>query len=838
MPNLDAATSVNRQGNAMAPPSPLPLSRVARGTAEGAQELCFHCGAQIPAGILLVERAGARTLSFCCHGCQGAYLLINNAGLADFYRRREWSGPGSAIQPSQGAYHDAYLSRFVYSSANGSAIDIIIDGIRCASCVWLNERIIGRLPGVLEVRVNYATGRARVLFDADALTPAAIFSRIAEIGYLPRPYTSSAAKEGARLEQRDLLYRFGTAFFLTMQLMAYSFALYAGYFQGIDLQMKGYLQLFSLLVTAPVVFYCGWPFLTGAWRGILNRAPNMELLIAIGALSSFAYSVYACFTGGEVYFETAAMIVTLILAGRLLENSAKRRAAGGVERLLGLCAGQARRFQGETLETVDPGELRAGDEILVGPGERFLVDGRIVEGSTDVDESAATGEALPILKSAGDSVIAGSSNLTGAVRVICDREAAESFIARVARLVEDAQSRRAPIQGVADRVSAFFVPAVLSLALITFAMQYLSGGAFGASLMSALAVVVIACPCALGLATPTAMLAGTGAAALGGVIFKGGDILERLSRVTLAVFDKTGTVTCGRPELIEVRAAQGIHDRELLSLAASVESGSLHPIGIALREHAVANGIPLTVGSELKAVAGGGVTGKIAGRLVAVGSDRFLRELGVCGVPDQIEAPVGGLVVCIAQAGKYCGTVILKDRMRDDAPGLVSYFTRAGIPTLLLSGDREESARQAAAGIGIGAGIGGLSPAQKASRIELLRQEGAIVLMVGDGINDAPALSAADVGCAVAGGTDIAIDTSDLVLVKPDLERLAFAHQMARRTMSVVRQNLVWAFLYNVIGIPLAMTGRLTPIYAAAAMALSSLCVVGNSLRLLGAKRG
>jgi Cu2+-exporting ATPase len=788
--------------------------------------------------VLVEENGSSGLLRFCCRGCQGAYLLISGAGLDDFYRRRDWPEPGVPNQAFQGAYPDSYLAPFVYPAKEASAIDIIIDGIRCASCVWLNERIIGRLSGVREVRVNYATGRARVVFDAAEVTPAAIFTRIAEIGYGPRPYTRSAAREGARREQRDLLFRFGTALFLTMQLMAYSFALYAGYFQGIDARIKGYLQLFSLLVTTPVVFYCGWPFLAGAWRGMVNRAPNMELLIAIGALSSYGYSVYATLAGGEVYFETAAMIVTLILAGRLLENGARRRASGGIERLLGLCAGQARRFRGEALETVDPAELKKGDLILVAPGERFPVDGRIVEGTTDVDESAATGESLPLVKGAGESVIAGSSNLTGAVRVSCDKEAADSFIARVARLVEEAQSRRAPIQGVADRVSAFFVPAVLSLSLATFFWQYCSGGAFAPCLMSALAVIVIACPCALGLATPTAILAGTGAAAREGVIFKGGDILERLSRVDLVVFDKTGTLTCGRPEVIEVRVCRGTDPGELLCLAASVESGSLHPIGSSIRDHAAANGIDSPVGSELRGIAGAGVTGSMAGELVAVGSPRFLAEIGVSGLPGDLELPSGAMAVLVSRAGRYCGALVLKDRMRDDAPDLVSYFQRAGIGTLLLSGDRQETAGEAAAGIGIGAGIGGLSPAQKGSRIEELRREGATVLMVGDGINDAPALSAADVGCAVAGGTDIAIETSDLVLVKPDLERLASAHRMARRTMSVVRQNLVWAFLYNAVGIPLAMTGRLTPIYAAAAMALSSLCVVGNSLRLLGGRRG
>jgi P-type Cu2+ transporter len=800
---------------------------------------CFHCGADIPHGVLIQEKGPDATLAFCCRGCHGAYLLISGAGLSEFYRRRDWQEPGVAADSFENPFSDSYLARFVHPAGEASSIDVMIEGIRCASCVWLNEKILARLPGVLEARVNYATGRARVVFDAQRVTPAAILSRISEIGYRARPYTSSAAQQGAKTEQRDLLLRFGTAFFLTMQLMAYSLALYAGYFQGIGAQMKHYLQLFSWLVTTPVVFYCGWPFLSGAWRALINRSPNMELLIAIGALSSYLYSVYASLCGGEVYFETAAMIVTLILAGRLLENAAKRRSAGGIEALLSLCAGQARRFCGDTLETVDADQLAVGDLILVGPGERFPTDGRVVEGTSDVDQSPATGEALPVVKGAGDQVIAGSSNLTGALRVVCERIAAQSFLARVARLVEEAQSRRAPIQRVADRASAYFVPAVLVLSLATFGWQYgVQGAAFAASLMTALAVVVIACPCALGLATPTAILAGTGAAAANGVIFKGGDILERLSRTSIAVFDKTGTLTCGRPELTEVRAAPGVQSERLLALAAAVEAGSLHPIGKAIRDHAAAQDLESLAGFELRAVSGGGVTGRVAGELVAVGSARFLSELGVADLPSGSALPVGAVQVYVACTGCYLGALVLKDRMRDDAPALIDYFHKAGIGTLLLSGDLQESARQAAQQLGIGEGLGDLSPAQKASYLEQLHRGGATVLMVGDGINDAPALSAADIGCAVAGGTDIAIETSDLVLVKQDLARLAEAHRMARRTMAVVRQNLVWAFLYNLIGIPLAMTGRLTPIYAAAAMALSSVCVVGNSLRLLGYKRG
>lgn len=796
-------------------------------------DICFHCGARIPAGLLIEKQVEGETLRFCCKGCLGAYLLITGAGLSSFYRRRDTEEAGVGSSAYQAGFDDAALAPFVRHRGHLDSIDLIIDGIRCAACVWLNETFIGRLDGVEQVRVNYATNRASIVYDPARTTAATLFARVSELGYLPRPYTSSAAQESADREQRDLLIRFGTAFFLTMQLMAYSFALYAGYFQGIDPEIKYILQLFSLLVTAPVIFYSGRPFLSGAWRGLKNSVPNMDLLIVIGALSSFLYSIYATFNGGEVYFETAAMIITLILAGRLLENYAKRRACSGTERLLGLTVGTAVRITGDNQEQVAIADIRSGDILLVGAGERFPVDGRIVEGSTDVDESPATGEPLPVLKQTGDRLIAGSINLTGTVRIICDHPAADSFVARVARLVEEAQSRRAPIQGVADRVASLFVPCVLLLGLSTFFWHYqLLDNPLETALMTSLAVVLIACPCAMGLATPTAIVAGTGAAAAAGVIFKGGDILERLSRITVALFDKTGTVTCGTPQVEEIAPAPGIDPLELLTLAASVESGSLHPIARAIMDQAARSGAAQRSASALRTVAGGGVSGMVEERPVLVGNERFLRECGVPELPQNRPPSPGGTMVLVACDGQYAGSIMLSDQLRDEACGVIAYFRDQKVRCLLLSGDRQETVRFTVDALGLEGGIGELTPAEKTVQVEQLRVSGETVLMAGDGINDAPALSAADVGCAIAGGTDIAIETSDLVLARPNLSPLVTAHTIARRTMAIVRQNLGWAFIYNLVGIPLAMSGLLTPIYAAAAMALSSLCVVGNSLRL------
>jgi Cu2+-exporting ATPase len=804
-----------------------------------ARDICFHCGALIPTGLIIEEQRDGETLRFCCKGCLGAYLLITGAGLASFYSRRDWQEPGLIPDAYKAVFDDAALAAFVRQSGDTATVDILIDGIRCASCVWLNEKFISRLHGVHGVRVNYATNRAHVSFDPAVITPAQLFSQISELGYTPRPFSRSEAEQSASREQRDLLIRFGTAFFLTMQLMAYSFGLYAGYFQGIDDDIKYILQFFSMLVSAPVIFYSGWPFLSGAWRGLKNSAPTMDLLIVIGALSSFCYSIYATFTGGEVYYETAAMIVTLILAGRLMENHAKRRACSGTERLLSLTAGTAVRLTGNQQEQVAIVDIRIGDILLVGAGERFPVDGRIVAGSTDVDESPATGEPLPVLKQTEDSLIAGSINLTGTVHMVCDHPAADSFVARVARLVEEAQSRRAPIQGLADRIAALFVPIVLLLGTATFVWQYyLLSIRFDEALMTALAVILIACPCALGLATPTAIVAGTGAAAAAGVIFKGGDILEQLSRISVALFDKTGTITCGVPKVESVIPQAGMDFQKLAGYAAAVESGSLHPVGKAICLYAEQNGADQQLGTELRTVAGGGVLGTVDGIPVVVGNARFLQEQGVPDLPVHDSAAPGSTIVYLAIGGRCAGTFFLTDRLRDESGTVLASFRKQGIRSMLLSGDRAETVQYIANILAVEQGIGDMTPDAKTCFIEELRAKGEQTLMVGDGINDAPALSAADVGCALVGGTDIAIETSDLILVKPDLNRLLTAYLVARRTMAVIRQNLGWAFIYNLIGIPLAMAGLLTPIYAAAAMALSSLCVVGNSLRLTVNRHG
>jgi len=523
------------------------------------------------------------------------------------------------------------------------------------------------------------------------------------------------------------------------------------------------------------------------------------------------------------------MIVTLLLTGRLFENGARRRAASGVDRLLQLAPDTAQRLDAAGLPaTVDSTVLQPGERILVRPGERFPTDGRILLGETEVDCAVATGEPMPQPKGPGDAVLAGTMNLVTAITVAVERPAAESFVARVARLVEEAQSRRAPIQQLADRVAAWFVPLVTLIAAGTWLYWTLQPAPATAPLLAAIAVLVIACPCALGLATPTAILVASGAAAGRGILFRGGDILEAAARLDVAAFDKTGTLTEGRPRLTAIEPAAGSAE-QLLALAAAAEAGSTHPLASGVLAEANRRQLPVTPLAAVRTLPGRGLYAETQSGVLLIGSQRLLEAEGI-SVP--VQAATQATVVHVAHAGGYCGRLLFEDPPRAGAGALIATLHQLGLRTMLLSGDSQAAADRLASQLGIDTAHGELTPSGKCLHLQECRAAGQQVLMVGDGINDAPALALADVGCAMAGGTDIALATSDLVLTRAELPRLVQALLLARRTLRIIRQNLFWAFAYNLAAIPLAAMGQLAPIHAAAAMALSSVCVVGNSLRL------
>ncbi len=798
---------------------------------------CDHCLVAFPERDAVYGEIKGVKKVFCCHGCQGVYRLINNEGLDAFYRRRQaWTpGPVSPVLPDPAAF-----AANVRTIGEEQETDLVLDGIRCASCVWLNEKILTRTPGVTFAQVNYATHRARVRWDPARIGIGAILDRIASIGYTPKPFVATAFEEQQRKESRDLLIRFGTAGFLASQLMLFSIALYAGYFQGMDVRSKMLFDVLSLAVATPVIFYAGWPFLAGAARGMRHFTFNMDFLIAAGAGSAYLYSIYQMAIGGAVYFDTAVMIVTLILLGRLIESGAKRKASEVIARLVSLAPAEAR--------VVVPGEalgaerrmtaiaaIQVGDLVETIPGEKVPLDGIVREGRTEVDESMLTGESRPVSKEQGAEVFGGTLNLHGRIVVEVTRTGDETVLARIIRAVEDAQAQRAPVQALADRVVGVFVPVVLLLSLSTAAYWLLSGHPFSTALMNAVSVLVIACPCSLGLATPLAILIGTTYGASQGILIKGGDVIERAGKVSVVLFDKTGTITMGRPSLVLARGI-GRSDEEALRIAASLERWSEHSLGRALC--AAAPELPLAEPEGFAAVPGRGVRGTIGGAEALVGSREFIEHEGIGQPLDEAEASFadtheaqGVTIVYLSLGNELAGVFGIADAERPEAAEAIARLRRSGMETVMLTGDAPGTATAIADRVGIRDVRAKRSPVQKAEEVRALRAAGKACIMVGDGVNDAPALVQADVGIAMGRATDIALESADMVLMRSDLRLVPRAVALAKKTFAVIRQNLFWALFYNAVALPLAVTGLLHPIFAAGAMAMSSLSVVGNSLR-------
>jgi Cu2+-exporting ATPase len=798
---------------------------------------CHHCGISFRWSPLeTVSEDGVRLL-FCCRGCQGAFQLICTAGLGKFYQRTDRSMPTVTMADSV-QYIDEELLRHVTPAGDFCRLDILVGGISCPSCIWLLERMIAGVTGVSEVSISYAGGIASVTFDPALAPPSEIFTAIGRLGFTPRPYSPALSDLEARRERSDLLLRFGTALFLTMQLMAYSYSLYAGYFQGMGSGIKSLLQYASCVVSTPVVFYCGWPFLEGAWQSVRSRRPGMDLLIAVGALTAWIYSTWALFSGLETYYESAAMIVTFVLLGRLLELSVRRTAMSGIESLYAAVVPRATLVEQSGQREVPAEDIRPGDTLLVRQGERFPVDCLVLDGETEIDQSLVTGESVPVLATPGSDVRAGSVNIAAPVSVQALRPVGHSYLMRVAALVRMAQAGKPSLQLLSDRVAGWFVPAVILLSVLVCAGHYVvTGQGLGPALMVSLSVMLIACPCAMGLAVPAAVLAACSRSASLGIILRGGDVIERLAAVQCTFFDKTGTITMGQPQVTSFTLFGDWPERDVLVAAASVEQPAAHPLARAIVGFAAERGELPGECRRFAITPGKGVTGEVAGdRQVVCGSRGFLDERGITLTGLRCGETLHNTEVLVAVDGFLAGRFLLSDQLRPGSAEVIAAFARRGIEQRLISGDAQTVVDGIAALIGMKSALGNLTPDQKLALVHERQSQGRRVLMVGDGVNDAPALAAADVSCSLVGSSDIALENADVVISGDDLDRLATAHRIARSTMTIIRQNLAWAFLYNIIGIPLAVFGQLTPVYAAVAMTASSLLVSLNSLRLMRIK--
>ena len=791
---------------------------------------CDHCLLEMnPESAVAADFNGEKKY-FCCHGCLGVYELIHRESLDTFYSSRCGWTPGP---PEKAKVDPAAFRESIRESDTTFLLDMVLSGIRCASCVWLVEKFLMKMDGIVSARVNYATHRLRVEWDEKKIQLSAILEGIRSIGYIPHPYRKTAFSEALGREKDDLLLRFGTAAFFSMQLMLFIAALYAGFFQGIE---EGYKQTFQFIAWAlatPVLFYSGYPFLRNGVRSLLKRALNMDVLIALGSFSAYAYSIAMIFRGGEVYFDTSAMIVTFILLGRFLEAGSRLKAGNTLMSLIEMQPKEARLVTGEDkASVVSLEEIHAGDTIEVLAGEKIPLDGTILEGESEINESMLTGESKPAFKSKGGEVFAGTISLNGRLALRVSATESDTVLSKIIQTVEDAQSRKAPIQAFADKAAGYFVPLVMIFAASAFLYWKFVSGDTTVALMNAVSVLVVACPCALGLATPLAMLLGTSSAAKEGILVKGGDIFETVSRTNCVVLDKTGTITSGTPSLTDT--ASTLPRQKLLQYAASLEKHSEHPVGRAIVK---ACNDELFEVESFRVVPGRGVMGSINGKACLAGNRAFMLENSISLSSEDEETfekltGSGKTVVFVAVQNVLAGMIGLIDDVRRDAPALVDMLKKKGVHVGMLTGDAPDVARYVASRCGIDETKAGLNPVEKAAEIQSMRSQGKIVIMVGDGINDAPALTEADTGVSLGHASDIALESAGVVIMQDNLKLVWTLIDGSRRSFSIIRQNLFWAFSYNLVALPLAVAGYLHPIMSALLMAVSSLVVVGNALRL------
>ncbi|NLF54884.1 MAG: copper-translocating P-type ATPase [Thauera phenolivorans] len=721
-------------------------------------------------------------------------------------------------------------------------LELAIEGMTCAACSTRLEKVLNRLPGV-EASVNLATERATLRFAPGALSVDAAAAAVERAGF--RAIEASArAREEARArhaqEWRRELRHFWIAALLTLPLAAQMPAMFGGGWaaEGHHDLVPRWLQL---LLATPVQFWLGARFYRGAWASLRGGGANMDVLVALGTSMAYGYSLVVTLAGRHdlhVYFEASAMIITLILLGKLLEARAKARTTAALDALLRLQPRMARVERGGELVEVPVEQLRPGDAFVLRPGDAVPVDGLVERGESALDEAMLTGESLPVDKRAGDAVYAATINGEGLLRCRATGVGASTLLAGIIRLVEQAQGSKAPVQRLADRIAAVFVPVVVAIAALTLAGWWLWSGNFQQALINAVAVLVIACPCALGLATPTAIMVGTGQGARAGMLVKNAEALELAERLEVLALDKTGTLTEGRPAVTDVVAAEGWERTELLALAAALEQGSAHPIAQAVVAAARDGSGFVPAAGTARAVGGKGLEGRVgegeAAREVLLGSPAFLAERSIA-IDDEAVATLasaGKTLVAVAVDRRFAGLIAVADRVRADSAEAVRRLRARGIRVVMLTGDHPATAAAIAAQTGVSEWRAGVLPGDKAAAVRELGAGGARVGMAGDGINDAPALAAADVSFAIGVGADVAVEAADITLVRNSLLGVVDAIELSRATLSKIRQNLFFAFIYNVLGIPLAAAGMLNPVIAGAAMAMSSVSVVSNSLLL------
>ncbi len=791
---------------------------------------CFHCGLPVPPGSDYAVEIDGEARSMCCHGCQAVAQAIVDGGLVDFYRYRTEKSPQARdLVPDQlrelALYDRDDLQQSFVRQQPGERREaaLILEGIVCAACVWLNERHVKSLPGVIDFSVNYSTHRARVTWDNTRIRLSEILEAIAAIGYHAHPFDPGRQEQLYKQERTRALRRLAVAGLGMMQVMMLAVALYAGEAEGMDAGLRQFLRWVSLLLTVPVIVYSARPFFASAWRDLKRRRPGMDVPVTLAISGAFLASAWHTVTGrGEIYFDSVTMFTFFLLAGRFLEMGARHRAGQAAEELVKLLPATAARLGPDGEQRVPVADLKAGDRVLVRPGESVPADGRVVEGRSSVDESLLTGESRPCLRQPGDLLVGGTVNNESPLVMEIEKVGEETVLSAIVRLLDRAQSEKPSVARIADRVAGWFVAGLLLLAagVALWWWQHDPAHAFAITL----SVLVVTCPCALSLATPAAVTAATGALTRLGVLTTRGHALETLARATHMIFDKTGTLTEGRLTLTGVEVLGALDRERCLQLAAALEQASEHPIAAALRREA---GEVVAV-EGLEATPGDGIEACIDGRRYRIGTAAFVA--GLWGDTADGTGLPGGVVLGDEQG--LLAHFRFSDPLRGQAREAISSLRELGLEIELLSGDEEEAVREVADRLDIEHARARCRPEDKLARIRELQSAGAVVAMVGDGVNDAPVLAAAQVSIAMGGGTQLAHASADMVLLSEQLAHLADAVRTSRRTLAVIRQNLGWALGYNLLAVPLAASGQIAPWMAAIGMSASSLVVVLNALRL------
>ena len=792
---------------------------------------CTHCNLTFSEDIMIVENEHY----FCCKGCQGVYHLLNAEGLDTFYDKLG----DTKLQPATQGNSDlekfdleGFKNKYITENEDGLyVINLIIEGIHCSACIWLNEKVLHKMEGVIETSINYTNNKAKVIWDPDSVKLSEIIETIQSIGYNAYPYDPKLQEERAISTRKTYYTRILVAVFGSMNIMWLAIAHYAGYFTGMQQSFKNILNFAEFALATPVLFYSGWIFFRGAYYGYKNHIVNMDTLVASGALLAYIYSIYAMLTQrGEVYFDSVVMIITFVLVGKYLEVLSKKSAVDTLDGLMGSTPTEVTLLDNGIKSLVSIENVKVDDIIELKPGEKVVIDGEVVWGKASFDESSLTGENEPIYKTKDDTILSGSICLDSLLHYKATKDASNSMLTSIISLLEESMTKKPRIEQLANTISGYFSTIILLVALLTFAGWYFFVGSFETALIVGISVIVIACPCALGLATPMATLVGISIAAKRGILFKEATFLETMAKADVLTLDKTGTITEGKPSVVDAQIFDAFNPHALYALVNS----SNHPISKGIKSYLeeTYDKLDTLQLDNIVSIEAKGLKASFNNTTLIAGNASLLEELHIKNIDDQSENALFFFSIDNILVARF----ELTDTIREGAKEAIANIQAMGIEVIMLTGDHQQSAQKVASQVGIDNVYSKLLPQDKATYIDTLHQEGHIVVMVGDGINDAIALASSDIAIAMGNGADVAISVSDIVLLDEKPQSIYESFKLSRRTFGAVKENLGFSLLYNIIAVPLAVLGFVTPLVAALSMSLSSLIVVGNSLRIKNLK--